>query len=119
MASLDFESLFTNTPLYETINNCVSDLHNKNLYNAKLNKRDLFKFLETGTSKSSLIFEYLLYKKVDGLTMGSSLCPTLANAFLCHYEKEWLDDCPIYFKPMIYKRYFDDIFVLFSFKEHR
>ena len=118
MASLDFESLFTNTPLYEIINNCVSDLHNKNLYNAKLNKRDLFKFLETETSKSSLIFEYLLYKQVDGLAMGSSLCPTLVNAFLCPYVKEWLDDCPIYFKPMIYKRYFDDIFVLFSFKEH-
>ena len=40
MASL-VESLFTKIPLKETINNCVSDLHNKNLYNGKLNK--LFK----------------------------------------------------------------------------
>ena len=44
--------------------------------------------------------------------------PTLANAFLCHYEKEYLDNCPIHFKPIIYKRYVDDIFVLFSSKEH-
>ena len=36
MASLDVESLFTNIALNETINNCVSDLHNKNLYNRKL-----------------------------------------------------------------------------------
>ena len=36
MASLDVESLFTNIPLKETINNCVNDLHNKNLYNGKL-----------------------------------------------------------------------------------
>ena len=50
--------------------------------------------------------------------MGSPLGPTLANAFLCHYEKEWLDNCPIHFKPVIYKRYVDDIFVLFSSKEH-
>ena len=50
--------------------------------------------------------------------MGSPLGPTHANAFLCHYEKEWLDNCPIHFKPMIYKRYVDDIFVLFSSKEH-
>ena len=91
MASLDFESLFTNTPLYETINNCVSDLHNKNLYNAKLNKRDLFKFLETGTSKSSLIFEYLLYKKVDGLTMGSSFVPLLQTHFYVITKKNgWM-----------------------------
>ena len=36
MASLDVESLFTNIPSNETINNCVSDLLNKNLYNRKL-----------------------------------------------------------------------------------
>ena len=50
--------------------------------------------------------------------MDSPLGPTLGNAFLCHYEKEWLDNCPIHFKPMIYKRYVDDIFVLFLSKEH-
>ena len=98
MASLDVESLFTNIPLNETINNCVSDLHNKNLYNGKLSKKDLFKLLETATSESSFIFDYLLYKQVDGVAMGSPLGPTLANAFLCHYEKEWLDNCPIHFK---------------------
>ena len=50
--------------------------------------------------------------------MGSSLGSTLADAFLCHYEKEWLDNCPIHFKTTIYIRYVDDIFVLFSSKEH-
>ena len=30
MASPDVESLFTNIPLKETINNCVNDLQNKN-----------------------------------------------------------------------------------------
>ena len=50
--------------------------------------------------------------------MGTPLGPTLANAFLCHYEKQWLDNCLIHFKPMIYKKYVDDIFVLSSSKEH-
>ena len=118
MANLDVESLFTNIPLNETINNCVGDLHNKNIYNGKLSKRDIFKLLEAATSKSSFILDYLLYKQVDGVIVGSSLGPTLANAFLCHYEKEWLDNCPIHFKPVIYQRYVDDIFVLFSSKEH-
>ena len=52
------------------------------------------------------------------MALGSRGGPTLANAILCHYEKELLDNCPIHFKPMIYKRYVDDIFVLFSSKEH-
>ena len=50
--------------------------------------------------------------------MGSPLSPTLANAFLCHYKKEWLDNCPFHFKPIVCRRYADDIFVLFSSKEH-
>ena len=111
MTSLDVESLFTNIPLNETINNCVSDLHSKNLYHGKLSKRDLFKLLETTTSKSSFFFNYLLY-------MGSPLGPTLSNVSLCHYEKECLDNCPIHFKHVMYKRYVDDIFLLFSSKEH-
>ena len=114
MASFDVESLFTNIPLKETINNCVNDLHNKNLYNGKLNKSDLFKLMETATSESSFIFDFL----IDGVAMGSPLSPTLANAFLHHYEKECFDNCPSHFKPIVYRSYVDDIFVLFSSKEH-
>ena len=33
-------------------------------------------------------------------------------------EKEWLDNCPSLFKPIAYRRYVDDIFVLLSYKEH-
>ena len=113
MASLDVESLFTNIPLNETVNNCVSDLHNKFLYNGKLSKRALFKLLETATSKSYFMFHYLLYKQVDRVAMVSPLGPILTDAFLSHYEEEWLDNCPIHFKPVIYKRYVDYIFVLF------
>ena len=49
--------------------------------------------------------------------MGSPMDP-IANAFLRHYEKEWLNNCLIHFKPMIYKRHADDIFVIFSSKKH-
>ena len=82
MASLDVESLFTNVLLNKIINNCVSDLRNKNLYNGKLSKRDLFKLLETATTESSFIFDCLLYKQTEGGTMGSPLSATLTNAFL-------------------------------------
>ena len=65
ITSLDVESLFTNVPLNETTNNCVSVLHKKNLYNGKLSKRDLFKLLETATSEFSFTFDYLLYKQIE------------------------------------------------------
>ena len=40
------------------------------------------------------------------------------NAFLCHYEKIWLDNCPPQFKPIFYRRYIDDTFLLFKERSH-
>ena len=50
--------------------------------------------------------------------MGSPLSPTLANVFICHYEKMWLNKCPSQVKPAVYRRYVDDTFVLFKSKEY-
>ena len=118
MASLDVESLFTNIPLEETINKCVNHLFYNSFYNGKLSTKDLYDLLKLATTESSFIFDNKLYKQIDGVAMGSPLGPTLANAFLCHYEKIWLNECPSQFKPVVYKRYVDDIFVLFKSKEH-
>ena len=74
--------------------------------------------LKLPKTESSLIFDNKLYKQIDGVAVGSSLGPTLTNAFLCHYEKIWLNECPSQFKPVVYRRYVDDIFVLFKSKEH-
>ena len=37
--------------------------------------------------------------------MGSPLGLTLANAFLCHYEKIWLNECTSQFTPVVCRRY--------------
>ena len=118
MASLDVELLFTNIPLEETIKNCVNDLFSSNFYSGKLSRKDLYDLLKIATTESSFIFDNKLYKQVDGVAMGSPLVPTLGNAFLCHYEKTWLNECPSQFKPVVYRRYVDDIFALFKSKEH-
>ena len=64
------------------------------------------------------IFNETYFKQIDGVAMGSPLGPTLANIFMCFNEKMWLDNCPIEFKPVYYKRYVDDIFLLFKAPEH-
>ena len=51
------------------------------------------------------------------VAMGSPLDPSLTNAFLAHYEQIWLSDCDE-FKPVYYKRYMGDIFVLFRSPHH-
>ena len=51
--------------------------------------------------------------------MGSSpLGPALASIFMCSFKSKWLRNCPNDFKPVFYRRYVDDIFVLFSSPDH-
>ena len=49
--------------------------------------------LSLATNKSYFI-NGKLYKQVDGAAMDSPLGLTLANAFLVHFEKTWLQNCP-------------------------
>ena len=37
---------------------------------------------------------------------------------MCSFESKSLRDCPNYFKPVFYRRYIDNIFVLFSSLDH-
>ena len=57
-------------------------------------------------------------RQIDGVAMGSPLGPTLANAFLVYHEKNWLEHCPLEYRPLYYRRYVDDIFVLFNSAKH-
>ena len=70
------------------------------------------------TKESVILFDDRFYKQLDGVAMGSSLGPTLANAFLCYHENKWLNDCPLFFKQVYYRRYVDDIFVCFNQLNH-
>ena len=50
--------------------------------------------------------------------MDSPLGPSLANAFLSYHGKKLLNNCPQGFKPVVYRRYVDDIFILFKSNDH-
>ena len=52
------------------------------------------------------------------MALCSFLGLIFANTLLCHYQIAWLDNCPIDFKPIIYKRYFDESFIYFLSKKH-
>ena len=79
---------------------------------------DFRKLLELATLDNYFLFNDTIYNQVDGVAMGSPLGPTLANAFMCHMESKWLQECPIDFKPDFYKRYVDDTFLIFNNESH-
>ena len=64
------------------------------------------------------MFNNKYYKQVDDVAMGSPLGPALANIFMRSFESKWLCDCPNDFKPVFYRRYIVEIFLLFSSLDH-
>ena len=118
MASLDVDSLFTNIPLQETIDIVTEKVYAKVRKVNGIFRNDFKELLQMSTKGTIFYFNGRYYRQKDGVAMGSPLGPALANAFLCHYETQWLDDCPLSFAPALYVRYVDDIFVLLRSREH-
>ena len=114
MASLDVEALFTNIPLEETIDICVEQVFKTEDKIEGLGKEDFRSMLSLATKESFISFNGCFYKQIDGVAMGSPLGPTFANIFLCYHEEKWLNSCPVDIKPLFYRRYVDDIFLLFD-----
>ncbi len=118
MASFDINSLFTNIPLDETIDIIINKAFSNapSFHNFALT--DLKKLLDIAVKDSHFIFNNAYYKQNDGIAMGSPLGPFFANVFLDFHERSWLSNCPQEFKPLFYRRYIDDCFVVFRSETH-
>ena len=74
LVSYDVTSLFTNIPLQVTIYIAINLIFNPNL---NISKKELF-----ATSSAHFIFNSKFYNQIDGVAMGSTLAPVLANIFM-------------------------------------
>ena len=114
MASFDVTSLFTNIPLTDTF-----DIISNNLFPTddtifqNFSKKQFRTLFDITTKDCYFTFNDTIYRQLYGVDMGSPLGPTLANIFMCYSEKRWLENCPLSFKPIIYRRYVDDTFLIF------
>ena len=114
MVSFDVSSLFTNVPLNETIDICCQLWRDNRPASSIIDEiafRDLLKF---SSANVPFLFNDNWYQQVDGVAMGSPLAPTLASIFLSTLEDKMSDYS--FAKPKVYKRYVDDIFLVFSNK---
>ena len=64
------------------------------------------------------MFNGQLFDQIDGVAMGSPLGPSVASIFMLYLEKRYLTICPSEFKPVLYRRYVDDTYCLFRYRDH-
>ena len=80
--SLDVVSLFTNVPLNKTIKIILKRVYEEKLLATKLRKSTLKKLIKDTCMKTAFSYNNKLYKQIDGVSMGSSLGPVLANIIM-------------------------------------
>ncbi len=109
--SHDVVSLFTNTPIQETL----SIIKNRLIADTKLKQRtlleveDIMELTEFIATTTYFSFRGTLYKQKFGTAMGSPVSPLLANLFMEWLEQEAMATAPIECRPKLWKRYVDDI----------
>ena len=67
--------------------------------------------MNMATSSVEFSFNNIMYKQIDGISMGSPLGPALANIFVGFYEQQLFQTTN---KPTVYYRHVDDTFALFK-----
>ena len=75
---------------------------------------DLYNLLECSLRQNFFEFNHNLYEQKFGLAMGSPLSPFLPELFLDNFEKNIISKEQLFQKHiLIWRRYVDDVFVLF------
>lgn len=111
--SIDVDSLFTNMPLYETVDDSCRLLHSLNL-SIGLSLEYLSDLILLCTHNVLFEFEGTAYKQIECVTAGSPLCPVLAAIFLGLIERKIAAKLS---EAKLYKLYVDDI-LIFTSGEH-
>ncbi|XP_072041389.1 uncharacterized protein [Amphiura filiformis] len=109
--SHDVVSLFTNTPIDESLNVIKIRLQqDKTLKNRTLlavdDVIDLLRFVLTTTY---FLLRGKIYKQRFGAAMGSPVSPVVANLYMEFLEQQAIATAPLDCKPRLWKRYVDDI----------
>ena len=118
MARCDVAPLFTNIPVDETIDIISNHLFANSMYFEGFDRSQFTKLLSLSVRNCHFIFNSRIYQQIDGVAMGSPLGPLFANIFMSFHEKSWLYNCPSSLKPLLYRRYVDDCFLLFNSSDH-
>ena len=116
LVTIDVTSLYTNIPHNEGIDACI---HYLEKYDTEVpsftpNKtilRTLFLFV---LENNYFLFKDTMYKQISGTAMGTKMAPPYADLFLGKFEEDHILKSLFASKIHFYKRFLDDIFLLWG-----
>ena len=113
LVTLDVTSLYTNIPNNEGLKAVEkSMIKNKPPYTTP---ECVLHLLGLVLSKNNFSFNGKNYLQIGGTAMGTKVAPSYANLFMGELEKSLLECCPK--EPFMWKRFIDDIFMIWTHSE--
>ncbi len=109
--SHDVVSLFTDTPIEETLKIIEDRLKRDQTLKERtlLEVSDLMELLRFILTTTYFQFQDQIYKQKFGVAMGSPVSPIAVNIFMEWLEEQAIHTAPTECKPRLWKRYVDDI----------
>ena len=90
----------------------MNRVYSENKISTTLSKRSLKKLLLNACTKTAFSFSKKLYEQINRVSMGSPLCPLMANVMMTELERRVVKDLFNKGYLKLYIRYMDDRLVL-------
>jgi hypothetical protein len=113
LVSLDVKALYTNIPQTHGITACREALDKREIKSPPTN--ELIHLLELALTSNNFVFNDENYLQVSGTAIGAKFAPSYANIFMGWHEHKLLTTASL--KPLVWYRYIDDIFMLWTHSE--
>ena len=114
-ASLDVEDLFNNIPVTRAVDIAINLIRKSEKFcESNLTKTDLKQILLMSLNNSYFQFNEKFYRQKQGLPMGNTLSPILADLYMHDYMDRHMNDVN---KPLKLWRYVDDILLITKLTE--
>ena len=111
--TVDVSSLYLSIPQEEGTEACLSQLMSEN--RMPLPQNILKQMFDYVLKYNVFRFYNNCYKQIRGTAMGTRMAPAYAGIFMSKLEEEFLSKQPL--KPLLYKRYIDDVIILWTHGE--
>jgi predicted GIY-YIG superfamily endonuclease/flagellar basal body rod protein FlgC len=118
MGSFDVVNLFTTTPIHRTLERTRELLEKDETLCERTshNVDNIMEMITVCVTNTYFQFNSDFYKQKKGMAMGSPLSPVLCNIFMEQLEEKAI--ATFQTKPLVWKRYVDDIFFIWPGDEH-
>ena len=112
LVTMDVSSLYTNIPNDLGIEACREQLEINQAGSQFPTNKSIIDLLDMVLSKNNFNFNGLNFLQVGGTAMGTRLAPSYANLFMDYFERHHV--YTYHTQPLLWKRYIDDIFMLWN-----